>query len=72
MRLTRKALRNSVKWPVGTVITLKFLDFPSTKLRDKVLKYGTIWTNFANIKFSVVKDTEPAQVRISFKGKGEL
>ena len=57
-----------VIWDLGQTIRIKFLD-GNTSIQSKVMEYANEWTTYANLHFSWV-NWGPAEVRISFKGKG--
>lgn len=68
---TRAAMLNESKWPVGSVITVGFLDGPPA-LRKRVEAMAQLWTQpgLANLKFVFKKKAADCMIRISFKYDG--
>lgn len=52
-------------WPVGSTIRLKFLN-GDVALQSKVMEYGALWLEYANLKFQYVNQKDSADVKISF------
>ncbi len=67
----RAALVKNAKWPIGSNISISFLD-GSVALQKKVEQITKGWTapGRANIQFIFRKDTTATDIRISFKYKG--
>jgi serralysin len=57
------------RWKTGRTLRFKFLD-GDERVQNKVEEYARQWTRFANLKFAFVQDG-PAEIRISFKVKGQ-
>lgn len=64
----RGAVINSVKWPKGSVITVRLYG-GTTKVRQKVEEYAKEWSNYANITFKFVT-RGTAQIRVTFTPGG--
>lgn len=56
-------------WKQGTTLRIRFLDGDKT-VQDKVIQHAQEWCKYANIKFVVSNDPD-AEIRISFKEKGQ-
>ncbi|SMP09426.1 zinc metalloprotease [Flavobacterium hercynium] len=56
-------------WKPGQTIKIKFIDGVSYQ-HDRVKKYASEWTKYANLKFEWVEPNAYAEIKISFKGKG--
>lgn len=52
-------------WQAGSTIRLKFLNGDAA-LQSKVMQYGALWLEFANLNFQYVSQTDSADVKISF------
>jgi len=64
------ALRDDIRWDVGQVIRVKFMN-GNPAIHKKVKKYACIWMKYANITFKFVSARETSEVRVSFyKSKG--
>ena len=68
---TKAALLNESRWPVGSVITVGFLD-GSPALQERVAGVARMWTapGLANLAFVFKKNAADCMVRISFKYEG--
>lgn len=53
------------KWGNGRTLRVRFLD-GNQIIQEKVKRYGTIWSRYANIKFVFGNDPD-AEIRISFQ-----
>jgi hypothetical protein len=53
------------RWQTGQTIKIKFLD-GDTAAQEKVKRFASIWTNYANLKFEYVSKDEYADIRIGF------
>ncbi len=56
---------NQNKWAAGTYISVKFLNGDEF-LHEKVRRFATEWSNFANIKFYFVGSSDNADIKINF------
>lgn len=68
---TRAAMLNESRWPVGSVITVGFLDGPPA-LQERVAAVARTWIapGMANLAFVFKKNAADCMVRISFKYEG--
>lgn len=63
---TRAAVLNEARWPIGSVVTVKFLE-GDLKLRQRVREVAKKWLKItSNIEFVFV-DAGPAEIRIAFQ-----
>ncbi len=62
---------NSNLWTSGQTIRIKFLN-GDTYLQDKVRLYAGQWLQFANLKFQYVAANEDSDIKISFRGNGDM
>ncbi len=69
--VSRQALagQTDLMWDAGQTLRVKMAG-GSVKVRNKVRQYAEEWTRYANIKFSFVDESQPAEVRISFAKDG--
>ncbi len=58
-----------VIWPIGSKITVSFLDTPSTKVRSRIKKYAQEWESYANIDFEFISGKN-GDIRIGLKKGG--
>jgi hypothetical protein len=62
--VTRMAVINSKKWPVGSTLRCRFMD-GSAKMKKKVAAIAKEWEKYADLKLKFVP-SGPAEIRISF------
>jgi hypothetical protein len=62
--VTRMAVINSKKWPVGSTLRCRFMD-GSAKMKKKVTAIAKEWEKYADLKLKFVP-SGPAEIRISF------
>lgn len=59
------AIINWPRWETGQIVKIKFLDGDDAA-QEKVKKYASEWTNYANLIFEYVAKEEYADIRIAF------
>lgn len=59
------AIINWPRWETGQIIKIKFLDGDEIA-QEKVKKYATEWTSYANLIFEYVSPEQYADIRIAF------
>lgn len=68
---SKGAILADAKWPLGSIIKIKFLD-GDLELKKRVAKVAQTWISRTNadLTFSWLDETRDADIRISFRGKG--
>ncbi|MCD0470692.1 M12 family metallopeptidase [Flavobacterium sp. JAS] len=65
------AITTNRTWRNGQIITVKFVDsIENYAAQEKVKKYASEWTKYANLTFKYVPKNEFADIRIAFTGSG--
>jgi len=62
-------LSGDTSWPVGSKLTVAFLDTPSALVRSKIKQYAQEWEKYANIDFEFVNG-KVADIRIGLEKGG--
>ena len=66
---TRGLADNFYLWDNGKTLKVKFLS-GSTALRNKVFNMAKEWEQYANLRFELANDYEPANIRVNLDNKG--
>ncbi|KAJ8094634.1 hypothetical protein PM082_010640 [Marasmius tenuissimus] len=68
----RLALWIPVKWPGnGVRLRVAFIDQPTppVELQERVVSHMNAWSEFSNVRFTLIDDYNAAEVRVSFSGR---
>ncbi|TSD65990.1 peptidase M12 [Inquilinus sp. KBS0705] len=63
---TDAVLEKAKKWPNGKILKVYFLN-GSAFFQDKVMKYASVWSAYANIKFVKTTNRASSDLRVGFK-----